>query len=219
MVKKEFLIGILLMVVITGIPIAGAENVTPVTTPFITIDPIGNHTIDSPFFINGTTNLAAGNVLQLVIETTNFNPGGAGSGLVANVTVQPGQDSVNVWSCNATTYLWETFGPGCCQVPTPDAVTPGEYVVMVTSAQAYDRELFYMLPAESLPTGAIMSLPVSSPSANSADDQETPFPVSTTIYVPTNPTTRSSPLSVAIPVVVIAAMVIVGSICRRNRRI
>ena len=71
----------LFAIVLAGVLIFSAvyaENTTPDTTPFITIDPVGNHTIDEVFFINGTTNLPANNEpLLLQIETTNFNPGGS----------------------------------------------------------------------------------------------------------------------------------------------
>jgi PKD repeat protein len=115
------------------VPIASADNVTPVTTPFITIDPIGNHTIDEVFFITGTTNLPASNDSLLIqIETANFNPAGWGSDYRSNVTIQPGEHGINLWSCNATTDRWVTF-PG----PEPDAV-PGEYIVMVVSISSLE---------------------------------------------------------------------------------
>ena len=62
------------LVAIIIVPLANADNgnIPSVTTPFITIDPIGNHTIDCPFFINGTTNLAAFNEsLKLIIFEPN----------------------------------------------------------------------------------------------------------------------------------------------------
>ncbi len=62
-----FLVGVII------VPLVSAENVTPNTTPFITIDPIGNHTIDEVFFINGTTSLPANNELLLDIFTSNIN--------------------------------------------------------------------------------------------------------------------------------------------------
>jgi PKD repeat protein len=126
-------------------PIASAENVTPVTTPFITIDPLGNHTIDEVFFINGTTNLPANDELLLDIFTSNMNPGGWGSAFSSNVSIQTGEKGVNLWSCNATTDRWVTF-PG----PTPDAV-PGQYIVDVASVTepVVATQLFSLLPSES----------------------------------------------------------------------
>ena len=56
--KINFLIfGILLAVSIIPLVNADNENVTSNTTPFITIDPIGNHSINDVLLIHGTTNL------------------------------------------------------------------------------------------------------------------------------------------------------------------
>ncbi|MGA7797539.1 MAG: PKD domain-containing protein [Methanoregula sp.] len=148
----------LFAIVLAGVLIFSAvyaENTTPDTTPFITIDPVGNHTIDEVFFINGTTNLPANNEpLLLQIETTNFNPGGAGSFFSSNVSIQLGENGVNSWSCNATTSLWETFGPGPQQVPLPDA-EPGQYIVDVItfgpSGATALGQLFFILPSGSPP--------------------------------------------------------------------
>ena len=134
-----FLVGVII------VPLVSAENVTPNTTPFITIDPIGNHTIDEVFFINGTTSLPANNELLLDIFTSNMNPGGWGSAFSSNVSIQTGENGVNLWSCNATTDRWVTF-PG----PTPDAV-PGQYIVEVASftEPVVATQLFSLLPSES----------------------------------------------------------------------
>ena len=148
----------LFAIVLAGVLIFSAvyaENTTPDTTPFITIDPVGNHTIDEVFFINGTTNFPANNEpLLLQIETTNFNPGGAGSFFSSNVSIQLGENGVNSWSCNATTSLWETFGPGPQQVPLPDA-EPGQYIVDVItfgpSGATALGQLFFILPSGSPP--------------------------------------------------------------------
>ena len=51
----------ILIVTIFFVPLTSADNANeiPNTTPFIIIDPIGNHTVGDVFFINGTTNLPA----------------------------------------------------------------------------------------------------------------------------------------------------------------
>jgi hypothetical protein len=56
---SRIIIGLFLISLTCWLPASGADNVsvTPVTTPFITIDPIGNHTVGEVFFLNGTTNL------------------------------------------------------------------------------------------------------------------------------------------------------------------
>ena len=131
---NSLIFGILLAVSIIPLVSADNGNVTLNTTPFITIDPIGNQTIDNVFFINGTTNLPASNDSLLIqIETADFNPAGWGSDYRSNVSIQPGENGVNLWSCNVTTDRWVTF-PG----PEPDAV-PGEYVVMVASISSVEN--------------------------------------------------------------------------------
>jgi PKD repeat protein len=134
------------------VPLASADNVnvTPNTTPYITIDPIGNQTIDEVFFINGTTNLPANSEpLLLDIYTSNMNPGGAGSAFSSNVSIQPGETGINFWSCNVTSSLWETFGPGIQQIPIPDA-EPGQYIVEVNAftEPVVATQLFSLLPSE-----------------------------------------------------------------------
>jgi hypothetical protein len=118
MLKKSSLIFfILLGVMITIIPVVNAENVsvTPATTPFITIDPIGNHTAGDVFFINGTTNIPAGENLSILVEESYFNPSGYGSYFESKSTIKSGKNGVNYWSCNITPILWTTstkrYGP------------------------------------------------------------------------------------------------------------
>jgi hypothetical protein len=65
--KISSLVLVVILVSLAIIPLVSAENVTPVTTPFITIDPIGNHTVGDVFFINGTTNLPVNDSLGLWI--------------------------------------------------------------------------------------------------------------------------------------------------------
>jgi PKD repeat protein len=126
--------GLVLLALLLLIPWCSAGSVQAQSTtalpaqPFITINPIGNQTIDNVFFITGTTNLpASNNSLLIQIETANFNPAGWGSDYRSNVSIQPGEQGVNLWSCNVTTDRWVTF-PG----PEPDAV-PGDYIVMIAS--------------------------------------------------------------------------------------
>ncbi|MFA5268881.1 MAG: hypothetical protein WC379_12995 [Methanoregula sp.] len=109
------------------------ENLT--ASPFITIDPIGNHSLDEVFFIHGTTNLLPSTEpLLFQITTTRFNPAGTGSSFRASPMIQPGENGINRWSCNATTDRWRTFlSPGPRpQEPLRNAL-PGEYIVTVAS--------------------------------------------------------------------------------------
>ncbi len=187
------------------VPLVSADdgNITPITTPFITIDPIGNHTIDEVFFINGTTSLPSDSgPLILEIETTHINPGGAGSSFHSNVSIQPGENGINTWSCNVTTSLWETFGIGPRQIPVPDA-KPDEY------------RAFIYGPLETFTPGQLFFI---FPSGSSVSPGQT-IPVASSAYyenrtIEPSPTTQSSPLPAALPIIVVTAMVILSSIHR-----
>lgn len=131
-----------------------AENITTETTPYISIDPIGNQTIDSAFIITGTTNLPASSEPLLVqIEPFEINRAKVSS-YFSQVTIQTGTNGINTWSANASTYKWNTSGP---EYPTiPDNVTPDEYNVTVVSPDtiAIAVQSFFLLPSPSAPRPA-----------------------------------------------------------------
>ena len=68
-VLGSIFLAILLLMAIIIVPLASADdaNVTLVTTPFMTIDPIGKHTVGDVFFINGTTNLPVSENFTMII--------------------------------------------------------------------------------------------------------------------------------------------------------
>jgi hypothetical protein len=141
----------IIFVVIIMIPLVSADaNVTHNTTPFISIDPIGNHAIGDVFVIKGTTNLPpVVNTLHIVITSSSFNPGGFGSDFQSTVPIQRGEKDINYWSCNVPTKTgWATFqGPG--RNPAEDA-SPDNYFVTVelsTDANVSQFQLFDILPA------------------------------------------------------------------------
>ncbi|WP_292370505.1 hypothetical protein [Methanoregula sp. UBA64] len=145
------------------VPLASADerNVTPVTTPFITVNPVGNHTVDEVFYITGTTNLpASGSPLQLQIYSAWFNPGGSGCDYQSSVTIEPGENGINTWSCNATPGLWQTHGIGPSFTVTPGAV-PGDYVVTVASLDprisAKDTRIISVLSPEDTDTSTVIT--------------------------------------------------------------
>jgi PKD repeat protein len=154
-VKKKFLMGIILVAMVVSISIADA---TSSQAPFITIDPIGNHTIGDVFFINGTTNLAVFNEsLSLDISTVNINPGGWGPEFRSTVSVQPGEHGINTWSCNAT------VGPGWSVYPpqpgesisesVSESVGTGQDEVRVyvgsSGTDTIAEQTFFLFPSES----------------------------------------------------------------------
>ena len=116
-------------------------NLTPISTvspaaPFITIDPIGNHTVTEVFFINGTTNLPAFENLNIYVGEDRFNPSGEGSSFSSTVPIQAGESGLNFWSCNITPTLWTTIFVGA-HSSTSDIkyFNLGEYGATVSSVK------------------------------------------------------------------------------------
>jgi hypothetical protein len=153
----------LLFVAIIMVPLVSADaNVTHNTTPFITIDPIGNHAIGEVFVIKGTTNLPPViDALHIVITPTIFNPAGVGSSFQSTIPIQRGKKDINFWSCNVpTTTGWLNFhGPG--KNPTHDA-RPDSYFVTVelsTDGNISQFQVFDVLTAGSDTNSTISPTP------------------------------------------------------------
>jgi hypothetical protein len=141
----------ILFVAILMVPFVSAEaNITPTTTPFITIDPVGNHAVGEVFLMKGTTNLPPViDTLHIVITPSSFNPGGVGSSFQSTIPIQRGEKDINFWSCTVpTTTGWLNFhGPG--RNPTQDA-RPDNYFVTVelsTDGNISQFQVFDILPA------------------------------------------------------------------------
>jgi hypothetical protein len=121
----------MLLVAMIIAPAVCAENVnvTPVSTPFITIDPIGNHTIGDVFFVNGTTNLPATENLSLSFSYTfkmqsrRYSVSPNTSAEIPDISISSSTSGTNRWSVNATDILHELNG--------------GEYFVYVHSYVDY----------------------------------------------------------------------------------
>jgi hypothetical protein len=202
-VKKEFLIGILLMVVITGIPIAGAENVTPVTTPFITINPIGNHTVGDVFFINGTTNLGTRErSLGLDIEWWAFNPSGFSTPFYATIaSIQPEENGTSTWSAEIIPSQWEIYILSDHH-PTSTvfkSANPGEYIAYVSSSDplgstVLNQQTFFIVPPE---TPSIPEL-----------SNTTTVPESGSRGISAVPTRQNTPCPGYLPVIAVGAVTI-----------
>ena len=111
MLKKSFLFLFMVCMVITPLVNAesisnhqnfsspGTANVSSDTYYFITIDPIGNHSVSDVFFINGTTNLPVGDTLLGKGSFYDFVPGRRwGSDISVPVSVLPGITGVPSYS-------------------------------------------------------------------------------------------------------------------------
>ncbi len=212
---------ILIVFLIGCVPVASIENgyrgsdlangtstitISPADL-YITIDPIGNHTLGDIFFINGTTNLPV-NVtkplyLSLDISTANGTPDRSGSFYISIGKIQPGENGVNIWSINTTTTRWATIlGPDKI---VSDNVTPGKYVASVYSHNPYSyaevSQSFFILASV---------------------NEEILNQTSTSIQPSTSQTAepikrQSSPLSLVLPIVVLSALAILRHICGKNR--
>jgi len=155
----------------------GAQD-TP-AIPIIVIDPLGNHTIDEEFFINGTTNLAVSDgSLLLQIGSGEFNPGGFGSSYYrSNVSIQQGEHGVNIWSAKVEPSQWEVYTkpPNYDPAPMFSPPVPGRYQVVISSKNPYGPDiaatqyLFLMLPKAGNISGPLIVGEPSEPLANGSE--------------------------------------------------
>ncbi|MGA2121822.1 MAG: hypothetical protein ABSG49_07240 [Methanoregula sp.] len=181
-------------------------TMVPDTTPFITIDPIGNHTVSDVFFVNGTTNLPVGGNLSVVIED-GYEPGGGGPNFYRTIPIQSGENGMNFWSCNITPTLWSpghrvqgwfTF--------TAANFPPGNYGVEVTWEYNVTRyQNLTIFPAKSKEPSTPLSTQIPSPTSTiSASLNQT-----TEIPIPPSP----APFSPAVPIMAVAVVGILRAIC------
>jgi hypothetical protein len=174
-------------------------TVSPAPAPYIRIDPVGDHTVGDTFFINGTTNLAvSNNSLSLNITWADFNPGGFGTSFyTSDVSIQPGEQGINLWSARVVPSRWEMYTEPPPYYPTPTfgEIRPGKYAVYIASRDAgvsnYDAPAFFYVIPESKITPLQTSIP--------------PATFSTT---PSPPPTQSSSLSPQLPIVVFVLMLV-----------
>jgi hypothetical protein len=196
-------------VVIAIAPIAIADNVTTSTTPFVTIDPIGNHTIGDVFFINGTTNLPATQNLTMDIflsEKFFRSPEDLphASSSIVEFPISPGSSGINYWSVNVTDYFKN--------------LTYGQYLIMVYSSvhfpcntngcgvpKAYADSNFTLSQTNDSTTSTVLQTTITSTSSIQSATSE----------VTRLPTTPHSPLPVALPIAAFAGIIL---ICSRYKK-
>ena len=195
----------------------GTANASSDVHYFITIDPIGNHSVSDVFFVNGTSNLPVG--VPLIVETPESRNKHQSFEwhLERNTSVQQGNSGVNIWSCNISPVLWETYGAShdIRQFETGQryiAVYPDpDFSYVQTFAYGESNE-FTIFPVDSGPTQDVSQTSIA--------------PVMTTVPLSTGPTTRytpphsptpSVPLSGILPVLAITTMAVVWSIYMRRQ--
>ena len=139
------------------VPFTSADNVdvTPVTTPYIAIDPIGNHAVGDVFFINGTTNMGHWeNTLDLDIEWWAFNPAGRWSSMyITNASIQPVGNGTGIWSAEVLPAQWEMYTDVEHRTTVFRDMNPGEYVAYAESTSplgptVISQQTFFIVPLE-----------------------------------------------------------------------
>ncbi|MDD1701458.1 MAG: hypothetical protein LUQ31_00570 [Methanoregula sp.] len=137
---------VVLAVMALMVPVA-AENIVNQSNAsepyYITIDPIGNHTVNDVFFINGTTNLPSGTNFSIDIFKYGSDPLISVSYFSSTIPVQSGKNGTNFWSCNITPTFWTTFSKN--HGPTQDIkyFIPDDFLAFVgTSNVTAHSEVF-----------------------------------------------------------------------------
>ena len=161
--------------------------------PDALIDPVPVHAVGDRFTITGSTNLAAGDKLQVEVYSSSFRPtsksqpsGFSGAGGV--VEVQKGEGSRNRWSFDVDT---STF-------------RPDEYIISVTAViqDVKESETFWIVEHTPTPAVTTPAVTVTTPAA----------PIATTAPV-ARTTTKKSPVTVPI----ILAGALLALVLFRNR--
>ena len=163
--------------------------------PLAFIHPIRNHAAGDRFTITGSTNLAAGNNLNIEITSSSFKPtqkvqSGEFSGSAGTVRVEPGADGLNRWSFNVDASSFK---------PDEYIVTVSGETIDVTSSATFNI-------VEKLPSTA--ELPSPETTVQTTISLRTPSPIPVT-------TTQKSPLP---PAVIVVAVVLTGFAMLLKRR-
>ena len=193
------------------VPIACAESSTG---SFITIDPIGNHTVGEVFFINGTTNLPVSENLSMdIIEYYWFErpkskndpdhpPHGEYAYNIPVISIGSTTPGTNRWSVNVTDtvkklvsgeyIVWVLYSHKNISCNTPGCLAP----------EAATNDVFTLFPAINGTTSNVQQITVQSTS-----------PIQpTTSAVAVSSMKQSTPLPLVSPIAVLTAIVILRHI-------
>jgi hypothetical protein len=208
---KLFAFLIVATIIVLIVPVVSAENTslrtsstnlttTTIVSPaelFISVDPIGNHTIDEVFFINGTTNLPLSE--KLTVEIIGYDwlispktkSGGlqVPSGRYANIpdiSILSAISGTNRWSVNVTDDVKE--------------LANGDYYVGAYSKSGPLKtpQIFTLFPINNSTTVNVVQTTVQKPSPiqSSVSDQIV------------SPTKQAASLPIALPIAALMAIVI-----------
>jgi len=197
----------------------GTVNASSNAHYFITIDPIGNHSVSDVFFVNGTTNLPVGDILLVQGIIDQFRPGPSWGGSIHEyISVEPGYGGVNVWSCNLSPVLWKTsMGFAGVSQDIKDFVESDDYVVVIsenstqhTSRTVYSNQ-FTISSSNSAATSNVSQISITPVTTI------LPSPSPVTVNITPNPPTPSLPLSGILPVLAITTMAVVWLVNKRRQ--
>lgn len=197
----------------TNLTIPTSESTTKL---FIDIDHIGDHTIGNIFFINGTTNLPVSEKLTVEIldyywlispktKSISYQPPSDRFIQISNISISPTINGKNRWSVNVTDNIKE--------------LKDSEYNVEVYSQiyescsssgclKIFNNQLFTLFPTNN--------------STTKSNVQLTTIQISPTIRPKTSavivhPTKQESPFPLALPIAILAAIVILRPIYGKKR--
>ena len=151
-----------------------------VEEPWIRINSIGTHVVNSDFTITGTTNLNSDNDLIITVSSASFGPtekqvSAESSGTSGNAIVTQ-SENYNVWSFDVNTVDWSA----------------DEYIVTVESLVSSTMQSSTFELTSASPTPSATPVPISTPVPTPVPTQEIPTPVETVVPTPT-PDQTSSP--------------------------
>ena len=209
---NSLIFGILLALTIIPLVSADNGNVTPITTLFITIDPIENHAVGDVFFINGTTNLGRWeNTLDLDIEWWASNTAGRWSPMyITNASIQPIGNGTGIWSAEILPAQWEMYTDVEHRTTVFRDVDPGEYVAYVSSSSSLGptviaQQTFFIVPDENNRT-----------SDTSSTIQ--PSPETELVNASLSPLRQDTPLPVTLPFVALFAVIVCRVVLNARKR-
>lgn len=213
-VHNFIIIGLLAIVclILSIVPVSAADNnSTSIANPYITIDPIGNHTASDVFFVNGTTNLPAGSNLSVVIQG-GYEPGGGGPNFYLTIPIQSGENGTNFWSCNITPTLWSSGHRGQGGITlTAENFRSGNYGVKIASENnvtQYQNLTIFPATSKEIAIPSLTQIPSPTLTILSSLNQTTKIPISP------SPT----PLSPAVPIMAVAIVGIIRVFCIKKQR-
>jgi len=220
--KIHFLVvlGTVLLFLICSVAPASAANIssTSVSNPYITIHPIGNHTIGEVFFINGTTNLPVSETLYIDVHSATESRHRLKNVYIEygfqleSVSIIPEENGINYWSANVTEGTWkpdEYF----VSVGTKKMI-PCDYFPGCMKNEVEDTQVFYMVNQEN----AIFTTNITPPQVNNLTSiPSSPVQTHTSIVYHPSPTQHVTPFPVILLIIMLVGIVTLRSFKREKR--